>query len=82
VPASQTTLTLGAVNTSTPSVPPSRTTTTTQTSGQSSSPFEVAAKSSVGANDSALLAVLVLGFTIAVSGVVLVAGRRGGRRTR
>jgi hypothetical protein len=34
----------------------------------------------VGARDSLLLAVLVLGFTLAVSGVVIAAGRRGGRR--
>jgi hypothetical protein len=27
-----------------------------------------------------LLAVLILGFAVAVSGVVIVAGRRGGRR--
>ncbi|HKF32514.1 MAG TPA: hypothetical protein VKB37_09090 [Jatrophihabitantaceae bacterium] len=37
-----------------------------------------AAKS--GADDSVLLAVLILGFAVAVSGVVIVAGRRGGRR--
>jgi hypothetical protein len=33
-----------------------------------------------GANDTLLLAVLVLGFAVAVSGVVIAAGRRGGRR--
>jgi hypothetical protein len=33
-----------------------------------------------GADDTLLLAVLVLGFTVAVSGVVIAAGRRGGRR--
>jgi hypothetical protein len=33
-----------------------------------------------GANDTLLLTVLVLGFTAAVGGVVIAAGRRGGRR--
>jgi len=43
---------------------------------------EQAAKNAVGsgADDSLLLAVLLLGFTLAVGGMVLIAGRRGGRR--
>jgi hypothetical protein len=36
----------------------------------------------MGADDSLLLAALVLGFTLAVSGVVVAAGLRGGRRVR
>jgi hypothetical protein len=46
------------------------------------SQVEVAAKSAEGADDSLLLAALVLGFTFAVSGVVVAAGMRGGRRAR
>jgi len=42
----------------------------------------LAAKSAVGADDSLLLVALVLGFTFAVSGVVVAAGLRGGRRVR
>jgi hypothetical protein len=41
---------------------------------------EQGAKNAAGANDTLLLAALVLGFTVAVSGVVVAAGRRGGRR--
>jgi len=62
------------------SVPPSQS--DTATSSGSGQRVEVAARSTAGANDSVLLAVLVLCFTIAVSGVVLVAGRRSGRRAR
>jgi hypothetical protein len=50
--------------------------------GQDKSQVEVAAKSAEGADDSLLLAALVLGFTFAVSGVVVAAGMRGGRRAR
>ncbi|HEY2984167.1 MAG TPA: hypothetical protein VGJ38_08455, partial [Jatrophihabitantaceae bacterium] len=80
VPASDTTLTLGAENsTSTPAPPSQSHSTAASGSGRR---VEVAARSTAGANDSVLLAVLVLCFTIAVSGVVLVAGRRSGRRAR
>jgi hypothetical protein len=50
--------------------------------GSNHSTAEQAAKNAAksGADDSVLLAVLVLGFAVAVSGVVIVAGRRGGRR--
>lgn len=50
--------------------------------GSNQASGEQAAKKAVGAgaDDTLLLAVLVLGFTVAVSGVVIVAGRRGGRR--
>jgi hypothetical protein len=50
--------------------------------GGSQGNAEQAAKNAAksGADDSVLLAVLVLGFAVAVSGVVIVAGRRGGRR--
>jgi hypothetical protein len=41
---------------------------------------EQGAKNAAGANDTLLLAALVLVFTVAVSGVVVAAGRRGGRR--
>jgi hypothetical protein len=53
------------------------------TAGNHSS-AEQAAKNAAksGADDSVLLAVLVLGFAVAVSGVVIVAGRRGGHRVR
>ncbi|HYU04823.1 MAG TPA: hypothetical protein VEL02_13340 [Jatrophihabitantaceae bacterium] len=75
-------MTLGAENstsTSTPAPPSQSDSATSSGSGQR---VEVAARSTAGANDSVLLAVLVLCFTIAVSGVVLVAGRRSGRRAR
>jgi len=52
------------------------------TTASQHSDAEQAAKNAVGsgADDSLLLAVLLLGFTLAVGGMVLIAGRRGGRR--
>jgi hypothetical protein len=52
------------------------------TNSKNEAQAEQAARNAVGsrANDTLLLAVLVLGFAVAVSGVVIAAGRRGGRR--
>jgi hypothetical protein len=46
------------------------------------SQFDLKANSAGGANDSVLLTSLVIVFALAVSGVVIVAGRRAGRRSR
>lgn len=50
--------------------------------GTNGDEVDVATKRNMGANDSTMLAALVLGFAVAVGGVVVAAGRRGGHRPR
>src|SRR6266536_3656910 len=76
VPAAQTALTLAAAGPdpaqSTPASP------APAAIGEANRRIEVAANSATAINDSLLLVGLLLGFMLAVSGLVLAAGRRGG----
>ncbi len=80
VPAAQTALTLAAAGPdpaqSTPASPG------TASIGEANRRIEVAANSATAINDSLLLVGLLLGFMLAVSGLVLAAGRRGGLAAR
>ena len=80
VPAAQTALTLAAAGPgpaqSTPASPASA------SIGEANRRIEVAANSATAINDSLLLVGLLLGFMLAVSGLVLAAGRRGGLAAR
>jgi hypothetical protein len=60
-------------------IPPARPGTNTEGNHQGAEQAAQKADGS-GANDTLLLTVLVLGFTAAVGGVVIAAGRRGGGR--
>ncbi len=83
VPASNTTLTLAPASGAGVSPPTGGNATSPPAPAPRSSqrqPVDVAAKSSVGADDSILLAGLVMVFALAVSGVVIIAGHRAGRR--
>jgi hypothetical protein len=80
VPAAQTVLTLAAAGPdpaqSTPASP------APTSIGEANRRIEVAANSATAINDSLLLVGLLLGFVLAVSGLVLAAGRRGGLAAR
>ena len=80
VPAAQTALTLAAAGPdpaqSTPASPG------TASIGEANRRIEVAANSATAINDSLLLVGLLLGFMLAVCGLVLAAGRRGGLAAR
>jgi hypothetical protein len=82
-PASDTGLTLAPAGGGAAPPPASRPATQPSprpTSSTGRQQVEIAAKSTVGANDSILLSGLVMVFALAVSGVVVIAGRRAGRR--
>jgi len=80
VPAAQTVLTLPAAGPdpaqSTPASP------APTSIGEANRRIEVTANSATAINDSLLLVGLLLGFVLAVSGLVLAAGRRGGLTAR
>jgi len=75
-----TTVTATSTATTTTTSAPGGATLPTPSSGNPSENDQLAARSRPGADDSLLLAALVLGFTFAVSGVVVAAGLRGGGR--